>query len=290
MNKTLRTFFILSLFTLQTIGLSAQSAIQNMVDYAVNNGEVFPEFQVGAQNGEVLPGQSSDLEQGYLIGVDVQMINAVYFSKPEKLTLVIGMNSQSDLRVQLLRSNVFGPQFEATASSVNGGAVPYNKAVTYWGVVEGSQKSFAAVTFFEGEMMGVIESVEYGNQMFGPIEGSPTGAYVLYEKNDLLADLSWGCDTESLGQSLQGGGEQAPPMAGAGMNNCVFAYLECEHDMFLEEGSIQATIDQMVGIYNVVALLYFNDGMTVDISEIFVWDTPDTYPTTSTVEDRKSVV
>lgn len=66
------------------------------------------------------------------------------------------------------------------------------------------------------------------------------------------------------------------------LDNCVEAYFEIDYDMYLEEGSVQASIDKMTAIFNVVQTLYDNEDITMVISEIMVNNSPDTYSTSST--------
>jgi len=63
-------------------------------------------------------------------------------------------------------------------------------------------------------------------------------------------------------------------------DNCLRMYFEVDHDMYIHfSNSTPNTVNFVTGMFNQVAVIYMNESITMEISEIFVWDTPDSYPT-----------
>ncbi|MCB0624039.1 MAG: hypothetical protein KDC43_09050, partial [Saprospiraceae bacterium] len=164
----------------------------------------------------------------------------------------------------------------------SGEAFPVQPGRYYRGIVAGEPRSVAAVSIFEGELMAVVARPGVGNLVLGRLPDDLQGRYILYRERDLLETPDFECDALELPPgvkklpSIEGSSEQKV------VDNCVRAYLECEYDFFLEKGSVQGVINHMTGLFNIVSALYQNESIDVDISEIFVWDTPDAFATSST--------
>lgn len=58
------------------------------------------------------------------------------------------------------------------------------------------------------------------------------------------------------------------------MARCVRIYIEANYDLFLDKGTVANTTNYITGLFNQSATLFSNDGVSVSISEIFIWNTP----------------
>ncbi|WP_235299537.1 zinc-dependent metalloprotease [Portibacter marinus] len=270
---------IRKLFTLTFIclfGLSSNFAqsnkLANLVQSKKNQNVSFESFDIFAKaqnlrdanvDHSVFTMTQKDLKQ--LLSNDSEAIKIPLEFRNKSLTL------------ELVEQEILSPGFNVKTSSGN----PFFgqiEAKFYRGIVEGDKNSIVALSFMEDRLIGIIDSRERGNLVIGRLQNSKD-KYILFDNNQREDKPNFDCDTEML-QEVRN--NIIDGNTGARVENCVNVYFECEHDMFLEEGSVQNTVNQLTGIFNIVATLYANESITTKISEIKVWDTPDSYATTST--------
>lgn len=148
--------------------------------------------------------------------------------------------------------------------------VSYTPGLHYRGILVGTATSLAAFSFFADQLMGVVSSMTLGNVQIGRLL-DPEGAYVIYSDRDLLVEREFQCGSDALPSTHQ----LPQPIAAERSEKCVRMYYEVTHEIFVTQGSVLSqTIDWMTGLHNVVATVMANDGITIAISEIFVWTTP----------------
>lgn len=147
--------------------------------------------------------------------------------------------------------------------------------IHYRGVVRDNElSSIVALSIFENEIMGIINN---GNTKFvlGKLNGNNT-AHILYQEDHLKISSDFICETmpdESVTYSTEvlTFSETQEIMN----TTCVEVYIEVDHDIFQDKGV--NTINYLSGLFNQSATLYANDGITLTISEIFIWDTYHNY-------------
>jgi len=107
--------------------------------------------------------------------------------------------------------------------------------------------------------------------------------HVGYYETDLISEHDFSCET---GDNLIANTnlEDLHKLANAAsssykVDKCVRVYLELEYQLVTEKGGASGAINFMTGLWNVVALLYQNENITTNISQIFTWPTPDSYST-----------
>ncbi|MBK8556043.1 MAG: fibronectin type III domain-containing protein [Lewinellaceae bacterium] len=164
------------------------------------------------------------------------------------------------------------------SSADPGSAVSYTPGVYYRGILADRPNSVVTLSFFEHELMGIISGPDGGNLVLGRLEnaGGPL-AYVLYDDLNLPVSSNFECKERSTdGNGHIPGHPDQPEVAG-----CVEIYFECDYELFQNKGSVLATVNYVTGLFNQVATLYTNEAVTVTISQIYVWTTPDNYTNTS---------
>lgn len=238
-----------------------------------------------AQDVNVQKKFENELAEGTILNLEMSALKSLFNNKHEAIELSLPRAEKSDLIVDLVLHQTLADGFQVTTSESNGQGVDWTPGLYYRGTVRGSQKSLAAISIFEDEIIGVVDAEEEGNMVLGKT-GYSKSEYVFYKTDDFLIDQSFECGVDEPGfmpENLK----QLQDVANAGntkaVANCVNVYLECEYDMYQENGSsVSNTTNQMTGIFNVVATIYQNEMITTNVSEIFVWSTPDSYSTSST--------
>lgn len=165
--------------------------------------------------------------------------------------------------------------------------------VHYRGIVRGKEyNSLVALSVFENEIMGIISISGQGTINIGKL--SKHEQHIIYNDANLKSTQNDDfCHTSE-------DGDQNPVLDDVYSNvfdesseddllaNCVNMYFEVDHNMYnFFGGSTLNTSNFVSGIFNEVATIFLNEFITVEITEIFVWDTPDSYSTsTSTGLDQ----
>src|SRR5829696_3682327 len=97
--------------------------------------------------------------------------------QPENLLFVIPASAEKNIELELVRVNLFTPDFTVTASENNGQPVTYKSGLHYQGIIKGDNSSLAAISIYDGEVMGMISSAQNGNLTLGKLENDFQGRH-----------------------------------------------------------------------------------------------------------------
>ncbi|MCF8239078.1 MAG: choice-of-anchor J domain-containing protein [Saprospiraceae bacterium] len=229
------------------------------------------------------PEMRNTARQGDLYALDQTILDQLLKQRPKQITLrLVGENGKAFL-LDLITHQVTSQDFQVNTSSGRIQGPASDEGLHYQGIVRGMPGSLAAISLFKGMVMGVINHPKWGQLVVGPLADDPLGRTVIYASDDLLLPFHFECGALDSPENHPSGNQRA-----ANPNNCVRIYFECEYDTYLEKGSVQNVVNFMTGIYNVVKTLYDNESVNTIVSEIFVWDTPDNYATSSTIDALNS--
>ncbi len=148
----------------------------------------------------------------------------------------------------------------------------------YRGVVKGHPSSLVSLVFFKGEVQAMI-AVDGVNYTLGKLlDQKANGAYVVYNEGQIDTQFPNFCGTQETEEPIKmetsrGGLKDA--------NNCVNVYFELDYDVFQNKGSVAGAANYISAVFNEVATLYANESINIKISEIFVWDSPSPYNSSS---------
>lgn len=159
--------------------------------------------------------------------------------------------------------------------------------VHYRGIVRGKElNSLVALSIFENEISGIVSITGQGTINIGKLGNQEQ--HIIYNDANLNSsdDIDDTCYTSD-------DGAQNPILddlytnvldgsAGDLLSNCLDMYFEIDHDIYNFLGSSTTNTSNFVaGIFNEVSTLFLNESITMEISEIFIWDTPDSYSSSS---------
>src|SRR6185436_10280582 len=201
-------------------------------------------------------------------------------SQPENLNLVIPANSGNNIELELYKATIFTPDFSVVTSTSDGQPVPYRGGVHYQGIIKGDNQSIAAISIFEGEVMGLISTPLSGNLILGKIENDALNRHILYNERNLKAAPNTQCYTMDDRQ-----GYSARQLQNAGQRvvvNCIRLYWEVNFDIYQNKGSVTNATNYVTGLFNQSAIIYTNDNIPVSLSQVFVWSSASPYTSTST--------
>jgi hypothetical protein len=200
-----------------------------------------------------------------------EKLNALGSDGTVELTLPLKGNATVTL--QLVETTIFTPDYLLVTSDGKKMANPAGKF--YQGIVKGDESSLAAISFFEEEVGGFF-TLGGSNYVVGKLKGADLkGMNIVYQENDLVAKNNFSCLTPDTGIPKPVSGGATPDIL---TNRCVRMYFETEVDFFTAFGNNSTSVSNYVtNLFNQVKTLYNNDGISVALSQIFVWTTADPF-------------
>ncbi|MEO5572698.1 MAG: fibronectin type III domain-containing protein [Bacteroidia bacterium] len=201
-------------------------------------------------------------------------------AKPGYLNFIIPVNSGSNIELQLFQSTIFTPDFTVATSGNNGQQVSYSGGVHYWGIIKGDNSSIAAISIFNDQVMGIISSSSFnGNLVLGMLENDPDGMHMLYNDKMMNAVPPMECFTANDNVTYSAKNLQNSNKV---LSNCIRLFWEVNYDIYQGQGSVANAANYVTGLFNQSAIIYANDGIPVELSEVFVWNTTSPYTSSST--------
>jgi Metallo-peptidase family M12/Secretion system C-terminal sorting domain/Fibronectin type III domain len=191
--------------------------------------------------------------------------------------LVLPLKGNATVTLQLVESNFFTNDYLLVTSDGKKMTNPAGRF--YQGIVKGDESSLAAISFFDDEVGGFF-TLGGSNYVVGKLKNAGVkGMNIVYQESDLASKNSFSCLTPDTGipEPVSGGG-------GTNLltNRCVRMYFETEVDFFTAFGNNSTSVSNYVtNLFNQVRTLYNNDGISVALSQIFVWTTTDPYTSTN---------
>jgi hypothetical protein len=202
---------------------------------------------------------------------------SIVANNPEAISISIPYNDVV-MKVDLVRTSVQTEDFAVVTSAKNQEKERVRTGVHYRGMIAGQNNSVAAFSFFpDGEVMGIASEPTKGNFVLGRLEATNKKTdYIFYNDQNLQISNPTTCHTVEKQDLKIDHLTSSPEVSG-----CVRLYLEADYELFVNKLSVQGTVNYMVGAFNQVATLYANDQISVQLSQLFIWVTPDNYSTSN---------
>ena len=191
--------------------------------------------------------------------------------------------SNGSFRLLLYKVDIGSDGFQVLTSS--GTRLNPTKGIAHYrGIVEGDERSVVSMTITETDIMAIISN-DQGNFVVGKLANDVLNRHVIYNDKEIAGQFSYSCgtNTQILANPLPESAMRLDPVPpGTLTTKCVDWYYETDYDIFLGKGSVSAVNTYIQGMFNQVATLYNNDGISVTLQTLFIWDTTDPYTGTTT--------
>lgn len=194
--------------------------------------------------------------------------------KPNLLNFSIPISNSKHLDLMLIPIDIFGPSYRVVNSKNQ--IVEVEKGLYYQGIIVGDSLSVVTISISQGELSGIISNTS-GNFNFGKLKNS--GRYVLYNDKDLLKKSDFTCGvSDSKTNTMRAAELINSPKTYTLDCNAIQIYFEADSSLFaLNNFSLTTTANYVTTLFAQVAVLYSNESITVQISELKIWDTTDPY-------------
>ncbi len=282
LTTSIKILLCLSLiFFNSTPYLFSQSTGKKLIDEHITqfkNSKIAKPFSTSSQRAEranqVIHGQKEWLS------LDLDFNKRVIQHQHDLLKMTIPVSGNPPLVLLLKKVDIQTESFTLNTASNKQNRLDANPGVFYWGAVEGKENSTVTVSIFQDELSGTIDT---GEKTYTLGRLGQSDQYILYEETDLAEQPALACFTEDLKQEAERKiNNNMHNTAYRNAENCLRMYLEIDHDLFLQFGSVAATYNYVAGAFSQVAILYANESINITINQILIWDTEDPYTGPST--------
>jgi hypothetical protein len=209
------------------------------------------------------------------IEVNQQVLAWVWEKEPVAFTLQIPLPEGGKQKLDFVKSRVLTDDFAITTSD---GRKLYGKEYEglHYQVKPGTNVKVGGISFREDGVMAMF-STESGNYNIGEMTVGK-GDYVVSNDKD-IEKPNWSCGSELLEPENDPTAKpNTTDKAATQICKTVRIYFESDYDLYVRAGSSISTASTFVtGLFNIVAQVYQNEGITVQMSGVFQWTTTDPY-------------
>ena len=206
----------------------------------------------------------------YNLNANSNQLNSILNTQPALLNLAVPYSDRTYV-LNLSRVAVTATDFGV---QTNNGRAAHNRSVQYRGIVNNNPQHIASLSL-SGDDITSFFSTSEGNFTITK-EGLQ---FIVYNQNDMPVPEGILCGTPDVTYQVTA---PSAPVAGIACKT-VNVYLECDYAFYQSKGSNISTLtNYVIAFFNQVATLYANENVAIQISEMFVWTSPDPYASLTT--------
>lgn len=209
-------------------------------------------------------------------------VNRLMREKPENLTFSIP-GAKGPIQVKLTKSNFFNSSSRLITSDGRQFRLEDFQGLFYQGLVEGNQKSLVTLSIV-GDEFSMLLADEAGNYNIGRMPND-AGTLVFFNDRNVAQGFSFNCGYDD--QSFK---KEAPKVEHSGFQNqvedkCVKVYIECDNSLYKLLGErVTGVYGEVSRLFHNVALIYAEEQIRTEISDVFVWTAIDPYVNDTTTK------
>ncbi|HNU33109.1 MAG TPA: fibronectin type III domain-containing protein, partial [Bacteroidia bacterium] len=281
----MKKFNLVILFILSVCIVTAQNlkpVVQKVTDAYSHTSSVTVSnmFKVEPASEARLANVQQAISKGTFLRFDKTEAQQIITNAPAVLSLILPNSHGNPYHLKLVKTKFTTADFQVTAAST-GKPVEVDMGLHYQGIIDGDNNSIAAISFYKEEVMGLISSPTLGNVVLGKIENNFRSEHILYNDRDLLAASNFECSTLADNGTYTPAELTPQNTNRSSMINCVRLFWEVDNSIYTGKGGMTPTVNYITGLFNQHQIIYTNDGIPVELSELFVWDVVDPYTGTT---------
>ena len=272
--------FLCFLFSLSLFGQNQEATQINplqAVQASKSAGKIFENITLVKSErqdiSKLKPGLEKELTDYQVLEVPAKTVKNLNPKSTPQLSLKIPLYDEQEIEIELVEVKILADDFVVRTSSSQG-PQEVEIGTFYRGVIKGEKGSLASLSIQNGRLTGMFSSPVTGNWVMGEIEGNKD-RYILYRDEDKINPSIFHCDTKDNGLTYSV--EEVTTSAFNSGAKCTQIYFEVDNDIYRDKGGTSQTVNYITAIFNEVAILYANEDLKIEISEIFVWDSTSPY-------------
>ncbi len=222
-------------------------------------------FSIQSPSVRNMSNLNGEVADGVLLNFNQQMAREIQGDAPEFISLYMPFDGNAPAKVDLVKVDLFAPGFQVTNSE--NADMEWDLGTHYRGIIDGVDGSIAAVSFIDGQVMGMFSAPRSGNYTLGVLAGdNATRTHILYNDADLVQSNPLDCDTED------DGGSYSEEQLFNEMENArsfvatIAIFYEVDYDIYTNQGANTAAF--ITAEFNEVATIYAGEDLNYILSEI----------------------
>ncbi len=164
-------------------------------------------------------------------------------------------------------------------SDSDGKTYDYNGGLYYRGTLQDG--GMVAFSVFKDDIISIMATQDGKDLNLGKPKTGAKNEYVIYNANQVANPDPMECHAESLPSYASQLAQINENLDAMRMNDCINVYVEGDYDLLVNKGGVTQAADYLTGLWNPVSTIYWNDGLEVNISQIFIWTSQDPYSTSN---------
>lgn len=218
---------------------------------------------------------------GGILALNTSTLDSLYQSQAEHIVLQLPMKGDKAMEVILHQVKKHYTQLAIRTST--GKDTILQSGLHYWGQAQGGTPNSVSISIFESGLMGFISDSTGQKWTLGQIAASADNElYTLHLESDPNESLNFDCQTNFSLDGIRSkdiGFSSLRSVSIVPTNKTVRLYLECEYELYQQKGSLVNVTNYITGLFNEVARIYQAEGISMDIAQMFIWNSADSYPT-----------
>ena len=211
--------------------------------------------------------------QAQLFDLDHAIVQHLLKDRPNFIEFEIPFQKDNYI-VQLIRNDIFMQDAKVKTSSGQAKILASNRGVHYKGIIKGMDHSLVALSFFQKRMEGFISKGQE-KLVISDLDDKKDGLTIIYKETAQHQNKKGTCEMPDDGYVYTDA--ELSFSSTKELENCVNVYVEIDHDIVFDKGGVEHAVNYIESIFNQSFVLYANDGIAMQISEIFAWDVPSPY-------------
>ncbi|EDP98192.1 hypothetical protein KAOT1_13282 [Kordia algicida OT-1] len=217
-----------------------------------------------------------DVKTFQLLNVSTIAFEQIHKSEGRFFTISVPLSDGTFAQLNLIESsNLISDYTVRTSSGKSYNSIKKSLKLLRGEVVYNGVKGIAALTIGQSEINGMFSLPHLGNFSIGKMENE--AIHVVYKDADITSFPDFICEVEEGDSSPQNDKNKRNTNPEAFESTCIKVYIEAGFELFTNRGSVADSETYVISLFNQVAVLYQNENIPIDISEILVWDTDDPY-------------
>ncbi|QKX06486.1 T9SS type A sorting domain-containing protein [Aquimarina sp. TRL1] len=185
----------------------------------------------------------------------------------------------SSIDLELIKEELVSDDFKIVEMP-SGKEYKIDQNKTYYrGIVKGKENSVAAISLSNNSVSGIISvEGEQGNIVIGALDKSKE--YIIYEDKDLIKYQNFSCDVQERVEKYteeQLNYERQSSAKNGSVKRCPKIFFDVGFSIYKHKGGVENASSFIQNVFNQVAVLYQNEGITLKLSGINVWTRPEPF-------------
>lgn len=223
------------------------------------------------------------VKDAVFLQIDDLNLHHLYTHKHQNINLQIPVNKKQFIEVELTKVKITTNNYTLQTSRGEVIDLDQNQGVFYRGIVKDNPNSVVAFSVFKDHIRALIAD-DSGNYVLGKMP--KTEQYILYNERKLTTPSSFSCATDDEAILPEPPSAYSKQVTSNPIVDCVEVYIETDHQTFCDLGfDVNNVNNYITALFNEVATLYANEGITVVLSDLYVWVNSDPYMNLPTPSD-----